>query len=81
MIKALKANYIITSKSRILKDSSVIIEEDKIKDIVPNKLVSKNKYKTINLKNGILLILSLILILSLTYHHIKTINLLNHIKL
>ena len=49
MIKALKANYIITSKSRILKDSSVIIEEDKIKDIVPNKLVSKNKYKTINL--------------------------------
>ena len=55
MIKALKANYIITSKSRILKDSSVIIEEDKIKDIVPNKLVSKNKYKTINLKNAILM--------------------------
>ena len=55
MIKALKANYIITSKSRILQDSSVIIEEDKIKDIVPNKLVSKNKYKTINLKNAILM--------------------------
>jgi len=55
MQKALRARYILFCGNQPLYGYSVIVNNDKIEDILPNSEVNKNKYKIINLEDCILM--------------------------
>ena len=55
MRKALKAKYILFGGNQPLHRYSVIINKDKIEDVLPNSEINKNKYKVIDLGDSILM--------------------------